>query len=102
MRRKIEALLECCSYSAGEEMVTACNQALQELYPELKVRWARIYGPRWAYLCGNSEGISIGFKKIRLNDKYGICIDNAEILSPGEIEDIINSLKEFFSNEVTY
>ncbi|MBC7075250.1 MAG: hypothetical protein H5T98_04115 [Syntrophomonadaceae bacterium] len=97
MRQRIKELFDNPSYSTDEKkLALACNQVFMELYPELKVRWARIYGPRWAYLCGGSEEISIAFKKIRLNDRYGICIDNAHILSPGELEEIIDSLKECF------
>ncbi len=97
MRHKIKALLGNHFCNSGAEMIKVCNRVLLELYPGLKIRWARIYGFRWSYLFGNNEEISINIVRVKLNEKYGICIDNAEILSRAEIKEITTTLKECFT-----
>ncbi len=99
MRYKIKNLLNNHSYSTEEELAKTCNQIILGFYPELKVRWAKIYGRRWSYLYGNSEEISLNFKRIRLNDEYGIYIDNLEILALGELEELTAAMKECFAGE---
>jgi hypothetical protein len=107
MRYKIKGLLGDYSSNSGTEisgteMIQACHRVLLELHPELKIRWARIYGFRWAYLLGNSELTSINTVRIKLNEKYGIFIDNAEILSQAELKAMTATLKECFAHGANF
>lgn len=87
-------------YRNNGDIIVSCHQALQQLYPELTVRWARIYGYRWAFIHGSiTDNISTGVVKLRLNDNYGLCIDNAGIITPDELNIIINTLKEYFADD---
>lgn len=82
------------------DIICSCHEALKELYPELIVRWARIYGYRWAFIHGIiTDNISTGVLKLRLNDNYGLCIDNANIINPEQLNEIENTLKEYFTND---
>lgn len=87
-------------YQSCGDIIIACHQALKELYPELIVRWARIYGYRWAFMHGQAAGdIGRATVKVQLNQDYGLCIDNAGIIAPGELDTIIGTLKkEYFVN----
>ncbi len=87
-------------YQSNGDIICSCHEALKELYPELIVRWARIYGYRWAFIHGTiTDIISTGVVKLRLNDNYGLCIDNASIITPEQLNEINNTLKEYFSND---
>lgn len=87
-------------YQNNGDIIHSCHEALKELYPELIVRWARIYGYRWAFIHGTiTDNISTGMLKLRLNDNYGLCIDNASIITPEQLNEIKNTLKEYFSND---
>lgn len=99
MRQKVKALIANNTLYNADNIYLACHQILMERYPALKVRWSRIYGFRWSHLYGNTELSSFNPVKIRLNQNYGIFIDNAYILSPDELERIIKELKECFSDE---
>jgi hypothetical protein len=90
------------NYHTSEELARYCSQVVISSYPELRVRWAKIYGNRWAYLFGNSEGVSLNSKRIRLNDGYGIYIDNLETLSLKELEELTAALKECFTGDTTF
>lgn len=85
-------------YRQGHELLQACQLAMQHTYPQLLVRWARIYGSRWAYLAGSSaETVCLQPARFRFSSEYGICIDNADVLSPTELEDIIQTLEGCFA-----
>ncbi|MEN6325438.1 MAG: hypothetical protein ABFD18_04395 [Syntrophomonas sp.] len=84
--------------SPEEEFIRYMNQELLALYPGLIIRWSRIYGSRWAYLWGTSDGIALNPVKVALNHNYGICIDNPEIFIDDELEKIVFNLKESFIN----
>jgi hypothetical protein len=87
-------------YQSNGDIICSCHQALKELYPELIVRWARIYGYRWAFIHGTiTDNTSTGVVKLRLNDNYGLCIDNASIITPEQLNEIKNTLKEYFTND---
>ncbi len=83
-----------------EEFIKYMNQELLASYPGLIFRWSKIYGSRWAYLLGSSDGIAFNPVKIALNHDYGICIDNPDILIKGELDKLIFNLKESFINVV--
>jgi hypothetical protein len=87
-------------YQNNGDIICSCHDALKELYPQLIVRWARIYGYRWAFIHGTiTDNISTGVVKLRLNDSYGLCIDNAGIITPDELDRMINTLKEYFADD---
>ena len=87
-------------YQNNGDIICSCHDALKELYPQLIVRWARIYGYRWAFIHGTiTDNISTGVVKLRLNDNYGLCIDNAGIINPDELNEIRNTLKEYFADD---
>lgn len=87
-------------YHNSKDIILSCHQALKEQYPELIVRWARIYGHRWAFIHGQAtDNISRATIKIQLSSEYGLCIDNAKIITPAELDKIQGILKEYFSNE---
>lgn len=86
-------------YQCNSDIVLSCHQALKELYPELIVRWARIYGYRWAFIHGSAVAdISAATLKLRLNDEYGLCIDNAMVITPSQMDEILTTLRSFFNN----
>lgn len=99
MRQEVKALMANKPPYNVDNIHLACHQILMERYPELKVRWSRIYGFRWSHIYGNIEPTSFNPVKIRLNRNYGIFIDNANILTPDELEKIIKELKECFPDE---
>lgn len=86
----------------GEELAKAYSKAILDSYPGLKLRWAKIYGNRWSFLFGNSGEVSLNSKRIRLNDRYGIYIDNLEILNLEELEELTAALKECFEGVTAY
>lgn len=87
-------------YQSNSDIIHSCHEALKELFPELIIRWARIYGYRWAFIHGTiTPEISTAPVKVRLNDNYGLCIDNASIITPEQLNEIKNTLKEHFNND---
>ncbi len=87
-------------YQSNGDIICSCHEALKELFPELIVRWARIYGYRWAFIHGTiTDNISTSLVKLRLNYNYGLCIDNAGIITSDELNIIINTLKEYFADD---
>ncbi|CFY11633.1 Uncharacterized [Syntrophomonas zehnderi OL-4] len=98
MKKKLLALIN--EYNGNHGMLTACQMAMQQLYPQLKLRWSRIYGSRWAFLEGNSDDyVPLNPTRIRINNEYGLCIDNADVITASELEDISQSLKECLAYE---
>lgn len=88
------------SYQNNLDILLSCHQALKEQYPQLKFRWARIYGRRWSYIHGSAaDDIGLNLAKIKLNDKYGLCIENSTDIDLTELDQIITILKEYFTNE---
>jgi len=81
-------------FHSKHKLIETCHQTLLKQYPGLQVRWVRIYGKRWAHLYGDMEGISHQSLKMQLNPSYGICIDNPELIPSGDLDGIINRLKE--------
>lgn len=87
-------------YQYSSDIILSCHQALKELYPELIVRWARIYGHRWAFMHGSAaDDISLSTLKVQLNNEYGLCIDNAPIITLAELDTIRTTLKEYFDRD---
>jgi hypothetical protein len=87
-------------YQNNSDIILSCHQTLKEVYPALIIRWARIYGRRWAYIYGSATGdINLATVKVKLNKHYGLCIDNANLISPDELDEIKSTLKELFNND---
>ncbi len=79
-------------YQELNEIIPACHQALQDMYPGVKVRWARIYGHRWAFQYGDrfDELTSIQFK---INENTGVIISNEELIPEQELPVVIATLR---------
>jgi len=85
-----------CCYNK-QEFIRLFHEALLAQYPGLQLRWVSIYGKRWSHLYGDSDIVALQPLKVQLNNDYGICIDNPEIIPHRNLEEIIAILKEFFS-----
>lgn len=89
-------------YRQDHVLIKACQIAVQQVYPQLLLRWSRIYGSRWAYLAGSSAAtICLNPIRIRLSPEYGVCIDNADVISPAELADIVQTLEVCFLDAST-
>ena len=84
--------------SPEEEFIGFINRELLASYPGLILRWSKIYGSRWAHLCGNNAGIAMNPVKVALNHDYGICIDNPDMLGTYEVDRLVIILKECFAD----
>ncbi|MDD3268619.1 MAG: hypothetical protein PHX14_04800 [Syntrophomonadaceae bacterium] len=84
--------------SPAEEHIAFFHQELLQLYPGLLLRWAKIFGSRWAYFYGNSREVALNTVKTTLKPEYGICIDNPDMLGTIELERLVIKLKECFIN----
>ncbi len=96
MNYGIKGMIKNAACNSGEELARACNKTILRLHPGLKLRWAKIYGNRWSYLFGNNREISLNAKRIRLNEEYGIYIDNPEKMPEKELGELAAALKECF------
>jgi len=86
--------------SRGKDLVVKCQQICQEFYPRLSIRWSRIYGRRWAYICGGSMEPSHDSLQFKLNRDYGICIDNPDEINTEELDRLLKLLRKVFSHEI--
>lgn len=64
MTRELAKRIE--NYVRQLPTLQACHQAIQELYPELKVRWTKIYGRRWSHVWGTKPVCSAPAGRCRL------------------------------------
>lgn len=80
-----------------EEMINRWHRELGSRYPDLRMRWARIYGSRWAHFLGGSADVSFFPVKLVLNKDFGLCIENPEVLAPNELDSIISELRGAFA-----
>lgn len=85
--------------SSGRALIRQCHCICQEAYPGLALRWARIYGRRWAFVCGEGQAPAYNSIKVELNQDLGICVDNPGVVSLTELEKLINLLREVFAGE---
>ena len=79
-----------------EAVISRCHGDLVSRYPELRVRWCRIYGKRRAHLMGSRTEISYTARYISLDDGYELCLENPEILP----EDELKRIREFVNNRL--
>ncbi|HWP97681.1 MAG TPA: hypothetical protein VN426_12625 [Syntrophomonadaceae bacterium] len=75
------------------------HEYLTRQYPGLSLRWSRIYGNRWAHILGGRADVVFFPLKVELNQHYGVCIENPEILAEVELGRIITMLREVFRKE---
>jgi len=97
---RLRAVVEERQRDEDLDFIKACHEVLAELYPSLHLRWVRIYGKRWAYIYGNWEYLDQGSLRIQLSQDYGICIDNAELVAPLELDQLAAIIKEHFNAKV--
>ncbi len=91
------------SWQNNRNAIISCHNTLQELYPGLKFRWARIYGRRWAYIFGGPGGdLTLGTFRIRLNERYGLCIDNPAVFSADDREILCENIREIIKDEKVF
>lgn len=79
-----------------EELITRLHRDLSCKYPGLRMRWSRIYGSRWAHFLGGSAEVSFFPVKLALNQDFGLCIENPEVLTQADLERIVGQLKGEF------
>lgn len=85
-------------YRPEHTLIDVCQLAMQQLYPQLLLRWSRIYGSRWAYLAGsNADTSCLTPTRIKISSEYGICIDNVDVISATELTDILQTLEVCFA-----
>lgn len=81
------------------DIIRECQNNMALRYPDLKMRWVRIYGKRWAHLYGDSSELSACSPlKIEIEPNFGLCIDNSEIVPAEELETMLETIKERFSH----
>jgi|UPI0000573E91 hypothetical protein len=95
---ELKSILEQYPEKDGEEYLRFCDNQILRINPEIKIRWARIYGSRWAHLLGNFDDIALKPLRIKLNNNYGILIDNSNSLPPADLQQLIAILKECFED----
>lgn len=83
----------------ADRIVLVSNNILLDMYPNLQLRWSKIYGKRWSHFHGNSGEPAHNPLQLKLNKKYGLCIDNAEIIPADELDKVIKMIKECFADE---
>lgn len=76
-----------------EELIKLLHRKLSLQYPALSMRWSRIYGSRWAHFLGGSTDVSFFQVKLALNEDFGLCIDNPQILAHTDLERITAQIK---------
>ncbi|MBO8158906.1 hypothetical protein [Thermosyntropha sp.] len=81
-----------------EDLIEKCHEIIKQIYPDLLIRWAKIYGNRWSFIRGDQTGLSLAMEKHQLTKSVGILLDNPEILTPEQKEELLNGLKEAFLN----
>lgn len=81
---------------AENSLIDECQSLINQVYPELSIRWAKIYGKRWAFIKGNQTGLSLNSEKYQLNPKLGIILDNPEVISEEQKKGLLALLKECF------
>lgn len=79
-----------------QDFIMKFHDALHKQYPGIQIRWMRIYGKRWAHMYGDGTVIALQPLKIQLNQDYGICIDNPELIPSENLDELIAVLKEYF------
>jgi len=97
-----EIIAEICreQQSLGmEAVIKSCHQVLQNQYPGLRLNWSRIYGKRWSYVYGEGEPLSPNRQRVELGPRWGLYIDNPEIVPVGELDSIIQALKAGWPDE---
>lgn len=80
--------------------IVRLDRELCAAHPGIMLRWARIYGTRWAHLLGEVHELTAIPLKLQINQEYGLIIENPEILSAKDVESIVDLLKGEFGNEV--
>lgn len=97
MLERLQAMVKDHKLDEDLDFIQACHQTLKEIYPDLHLRWVRIYGKRWAYIYGNAAELSQNTLRIQLSRDYGICIDNADLVEPVELDQAVAIIKEHFN-----
>lgn len=80
-----------------KELINRLHGELSLQYPGLSMRWSRIYGSRWAHFLGGSADVSFSPLKMVLNQDFGLCIENPEVIARSDLEQIVVQLKGEFN-----
>lgn len=92
-----KVLLEQIQAYRDQGDIAACHQAVQDLYPELRLRWTQIYGRRWSHILGGRDDWGAESMKVRLNDRIGLILSHHEQIPAAELAQIIAALKEYLA-----
>ncbi len=87
-------------HNQPEDFIRACQLVIIRAYPDLILRWSRVYGKRWSYLFGGEESqdiVGLNPLRIKLNSDFGVCIENPDRLTQAELDQLTGLLKECFS-----
>lgn len=80
-----------------QELILDLHQEYSHRFPGLVMRWSKIYGSRWAHFLGGGTIVSFSSYKLALNNDFGLCIENPEMLNPAVLDTIISELKGAFA-----
>ncbi|KAF1084200.1 hypothetical protein SPSYN_02604 [Sporotomaculum syntrophicum] len=100
MLDRLQAVVKEHQHDNDLNFIKACHGVLTEIYPCLHLRWVHIYGKRWAYIYGNSGDLGQSSLRIQLSQDYGICIDNAKLVEPVELDQAMAIIKEHYNGKV--
>lgn len=81
-------------YRERNEILPSCHQALQDIYPGIQIRWARIYGRRWAFQYGDGFDSLAVTIKYKINEQMGLIINHQELIPEQELPLVINTLRK--------
>jgi hypothetical protein len=76
--------------------IVSLNRYLSAAYPGIRLRWAQIYGARWAHLLGEVHELTAIPLRLQINQNYGLLIENPEILGQEDVDFITSVLKGEF------
>jgi len=93
MTRELAKRIE--NYVRQLPTLQACHQAIQELYPELKVRWTKIYGRRWSHVWGDETSMFSAGRRVQINEGWGIVVDEPCPIPEPELTQMVQVLKDY-------
>lgn len=98
-RDYLEILREGAHCASLEDAVASCHRILKDRYPGIKLRWSRIYGPRWSHIYGDASDIfCLDTQRVQISKDIGLCIENAADLPRADFARMIDLLKHCFQN----
>ncbi len=100
MLDRLQVMVKEHQHDKDLDFIKACHEVLTENYPSLHLCWVHIYEKRWAYIYGNSGDSGQSLPRIQLSRNYGICVVNAELVEPVELDQTVAIIKEHYNGKV--